>query len=67
VVIDALELTERFTRTGPDTSHWMTVFGAAGENTPLRIAAAGREYDELVRVNGRWLIKLRDVAPKDER
>ena len=48
-------------------AYWMTVFGAAGENTPLRVAAAGREYDELVRVNGRWLIKLRDVAPKDER
>jgi len=48
-------------------AYWMTVFGAAGESTPLRVAAAGREYDELVRVNGRWLIKLRDVAPKDER
>ena len=33
----------------------------------VRVAAAGREYDELVRVNGRWLIQLRDVAPKDER
>jgi 3-phenylpropionate/cinnamic acid dioxygenase small subunit len=48
-------------------AYWMTVFGAAGENAPPRVAAAGREYDELVRVNGRWLIKLRDVAPKDER
>jgi hypothetical protein len=47
-------------------AYWMTVFGAAGENTPPRVAAAGREYDELVRVNGKWLIKLRDVAPKDE-
>ena len=26
-----------------------------------------RAYDEFVRVNGRWLIQLRDVAPKDER
>ena len=33
----------------------------------LRVAAAGREYDEVVRVNGRWPIQLRDVAPKDER
>ena len=33
-------------------AYWMTVFGAAGENTPPRVAAAGREYDELVRVNG---------------
>jgi hypothetical protein len=48
-------------------AYWMRVFGAAGETTPLRVAAAGREYDELVRVNGRWLIKVRDVAPKEER
>ena len=26
-------------------------------------AAAGREVDELVRVNGPWLIQLREVAP----
>jgi hypothetical protein len=25
----------------------------------------GRGVDELVRVNGHWLIKARDVAPKD--
>jgi hypothetical protein len=46
-------------------AYWMTVFGAAGDKTPPRVAAAGREYDELVRVSGKWLIKLRDVAPKD--
>jgi hypothetical protein len=43
----------------------MTVFGQAGPNLPVRVAAAGREVDELVRVNGQWLIKTRDVAPKD--
>ncbi len=47
-------------------AYWMTVFGSGGESTPARVAAAGREHDELVRVNGRWLLKLRDVAPKDE-
>jgi uncharacterized protein (TIGR02246 family) len=46
-------------------AYWMTVFVAAGEKTPPRVAAAGREVDELVRSNGQWLIKLRDVAPKD--
>jgi uncharacterized protein (TIGR02246 family) len=46
-------------------AYWMTVFGAAGQNTPSRVAAAGREVDELVRLNGQWLIKLRDVAPKE--
>jgi hypothetical protein len=44
-------------------SYWMTVFGAAGQQTPPRVAAAGRSIDELVRVNGRWLIKSRNVAP----
>jgi uncharacterized protein (TIGR02246 family) len=46
-------------------AYWMTVFAAAGEKTPPRVAAAGREVDELVRSNGQWLIKLRDVAPKE--
>ena len=43
----------------------MTVFGAAGANTPPRVAAAGRKYDELVRMNGKWLLKLRGVAPRN--
>jgi uncharacterized protein (TIGR02246 family) len=45
-------------------SYWMTVFGAAGQDTPTRVAAAGHGVDTLVRVNGQWLIKNRDVAPK---
>jgi hypothetical protein len=46
-------------------AYWMTVFGQSGPSTPVRVAAAGRELDELVRVNGQWLIQLRDVAPRD--
>ncbi|MBF8270822.1 MAG: hypothetical protein HW386_2531 [Gammaproteobacteria bacterium] len=46
-------------------SYWMTVFGAVGQDTPPRVAAAGRGVDELVRVDGKWLIKFRDVAPQD--
>jgi len=46
-------------------AYWMTVFAQAGPNASVRVAAAGREVDELVRVNGQWLIKARDVAPKD--
>ncbi len=46
-------------------AYWMTVFASGGQNTPPRVAAAGREVDDLVRLNGEWLIKLRDVAPKD--
>ncbi|HEX6997857.1 MAG TPA: nuclear transport factor 2 family protein [Gammaproteobacteria bacterium] len=46
-------------------AYWMTVFGASGEGTAPRVAAAGRSVDELVRVDGRWLIRSRDVAPQD--
>jgi uncharacterized protein (TIGR02246 family) len=46
-------------------AYWMTVFAAGGPKTPSRVAAAGREVDELVRINSRWLIKTRDVAPTD--
>ena len=46
-------------------AYWQTVFGAAGQNTPPRVAAAGRSIDQLVRVNGQWLIQSRDVAPRD--
>jgi SnoaL-like domain len=46
-------------------AYWLTVFAASGPNVPLRVAAAGRDIDDLVRVNGQWLIQSRDVAPKD--
>jgi len=46
-------------------SYYLTVFGAVGQNVPVRVAAAGRSIDSRVRVNGQWLIQTRDVAPKD--
>jgi hypothetical protein len=46
-------------------AYWITAFGPAGEKVPLRIAAVGRSVDHLVRVNGKWLIQTRDVAPRD--
>ena len=46
-------------------AYWMTVFAAGGPKTPSRVAGAGREVDELVRLNGQWLIKTRDVAPTE--
>jgi 3-phenylpropionate/cinnamic acid dioxygenase small subunit len=46
-------------------AYWITAFGAVGQATPLRIAAVGRSVDDLVRVNGQWLIKSRNVAPQD--
>jgi hypothetical protein len=44
-------------------SYWMTVFAPAGPDAAPRVAAVGRGLDELVRVNGQWLIRNRDVAP----
>jgi hypothetical protein len=46
-------------------AYYLTVSGAAGQDVPPRIVAAGRSVDHLERVNGKWLIKLRDVAPRD--
>jgi hypothetical protein len=46
-------------------AYWLTVFAQTGPNVPVRVAAAGRDIEELVRVNGQWLIKTRDVAPKE--
>ena len=39
-------------------AYWMGVLETGGE-----IVTAGREVNELVKVNGRWLIRLRDVDP----
>jgi hypothetical protein len=47
------------------SAYWMTVFEGADPSSPPRVAAAGRSVDELVRLNGRWLIRTRDVAPRD--
>jgi uncharacterized protein (TIGR02246 family) len=44
-------------------AYYLTASPAAGQETPLRVAAVGRSVDELVRQNGRWLIKSRNVAP----
>ena len=41
-------------------AYWMGVLQTGGE-----ILSAGREVNELVRINGMWLINVRDVDPKD--
>jgi 3-phenylpropionate/cinnamic acid dioxygenase small subunit len=46
-------------------AYWQTVFGAVGQ-TPVRVAAAGRSIDELVKVDGQWLIQSRNVGPTTE-
>lgn len=44
---------------------WMTMFAGDAPNAPARVAAVGWEQNDLVRVNGQWLITVRDTAPKD--
>jgi uncharacterized protein (TIGR02246 family) len=46
-------------------AYYITAFAAAGPNTPLRVAAVGRSVDDLVRVDGKWLIRSRNVAPQN--
>ena len=46
-------------------AYYMTMVAADGPNAPPRVAAAGWERNELVRVNGQWLIKVRDTQPKE--
>jgi uncharacterized protein (TIGR02246 family) len=55
----------------PDRDHahleayWLEVSPRTGPNVPARVMNAGREVEELERINGQWLLKLRDAAPKD--
>ena len=46
-------------------AYWMTAFAAADPQSQPRLAAVGRSVDHLVRVQGHWLIQMRDVAPTD--
>lgn len=59
--------------TGPTTARYhyyhQTVFGtggAVGSATAPTIAAAGQGVDDLVKVDGKWYIKYRNVAPTRE-
>jgi len=59
--------------TGPDTARYhyyhQTVFGTGGRldsPTAPRIAAAGQGVDDLVKIDGKWYIKFRNVAPTRE-
>lgn len=45
-------------------AYWLEVSPRTGTNTPARFVNAGREVEDLVRLNGRWLIQFRDPAPK---
>ena len=47
-------------------AYWTTTFAGDAPGAAARIAAVGWESNELVRVNGKWLIKIRDTAPPKE-
>ena len=59
--------------TGPTTARYhyyhQTIFGTGGATSadPARIAAAGNGVDDLVKVDGQWLIKYRNVAAGDDK
>jgi len=46
-------------------SYWQTVFAPTGRGAQPRVAAAGHGVDDLVKANGKWLIKMRNVSPGD--
>jgi hypothetical protein len=46
-------------------AYWITAVAGGGPNVPLRVVSIGHSIDELVRLNGQWLIKSRNVAPPD--
>lgn len=47
-------------------AYWTTYFGANGPDAPSRLVSVGRSVDDIVRVNGQWLIQSRNVAPTDD-
>jgi uncharacterized protein (TIGR02246 family) len=55
----------------PDRDHahmeayWLEVSPRTGPNAPAKFVNAGREAEDFQRINGQWLIKLRNPAPKD--
>ena len=44
-------------------AYYITARAAGGQDQPLQVLAVGRSVDELVRLNGKWLIQVRNVAP----
>ena len=44
-------------------AYYLTARAAGGQDQPLQVLAIGRSVDELVRLNGKWLIQVRNVQP----
>lgn len=55
--------------TGADSalvhSYWITMFPAQGSDNPARVGFVGIAEDQLVRVDGKWLFKVRNVGLTD--
>lgn len=47
------------------SSYWITMFPPGGGDNPARVGGVGRAEDQLVKVDGKWLIKLRNVGLTD--
>ena len=67
--VQALKSNQTIEFTGPDSAlvhyYWQTVTrGSPGADAP-QMLAAGRGRDEVVRVDGEWLIANRDVTPDE--
>ena len=45
--------------------YWLAFVSTEGANQQPTIVGVGREVNELVRVKGNWLIKVRDITPQD--
>jgi uncharacterized protein (TIGR02246 family) len=45
--------------------YWIAFMAGSGENTQPTIVGVGREVNEVVRVDGKWLIQVRDIMPQD--
>jgi len=46
--------------------YWQTVFGGPGVSPVPRVAAVGNGVDDVVKQDGRWLIRSRNVQPTRE-
>jgi uncharacterized protein (TIGR02246 family) len=43
--------------------YWLAFTAGSGENARPTIVGVGREVNEVVRVDGKWLIQVRDIVP----
>lgn len=46
--------------------YWLTIGKPAKQGDPTRVLAAGNGIDEIVRVNGKWLFKSRNVTATND-